>query len=163
MPNFPLSIVSGLVVSDNKILLVKRMKQPFFGFYSFPGGKVELNEHVSEAAVRETFEETGLQCEFKKLRAIISEKVMEKNEIRHNWIFHVCELTPITTNLVQKETEDQPEWFNISELGKIKDRIIPREFEIIKLVLSPEKFAYVHSIQTKQGNVPKLEKFEKLT
>ena len=42
---------------DNKVLIEIRSDD---GFYDFPGGGVDLNETVEEAAKRELFEETGL-------------------------------------------------------------------------------------------------------
>lgn len=53
-------ISSGLaILVDNKILLVKPkgLKE---GFYSIPKGIVEKSETILEAAIRETFEETGI-------------------------------------------------------------------------------------------------------
>jgi len=46
--------------SGNKILLVKRAFEPAKGFWSLPGGFMELNETIEMAAERELFEETGL-------------------------------------------------------------------------------------------------------
>ena len=42
------------------VLLVKRKTEPFRGKYALPGGFVEENETVENAAVRELLEETGL-------------------------------------------------------------------------------------------------------
>lgn len=51
----------GLILLKTKsVLLVKRGKQPFLGYWSYPGGAVERGEEPEAAAVRELFEETGL-------------------------------------------------------------------------------------------------------
>lgn len=55
----------GVFVFDPKgrMLIGKRLSKYGNGFYSLPGGKVDWNEPVKLAALRETGEETGLVCE----------------------------------------------------------------------------------------------------
>ena len=51
----------GLVNSENYILISNRKNSSqFSGFWEFPGGKVEKRESLSEALIRETKEELGL-------------------------------------------------------------------------------------------------------
>ena len=51
----------------NKVLLIKRNKKPYAGLYNGVGGKIEENETVSEATIRECFEETNIQISQPKL------------------------------------------------------------------------------------------------
>lgn len=46
--------------NDVQILLIERAKEPFAGYWAFPGGFVEEGESCEEAALRELKEETGL-------------------------------------------------------------------------------------------------------
>lgn len=55
--------VGVAVVEDNKILLVKRGREPSKGLWAVPGGKVEWGEAMKSAARREVLEETGLDVE----------------------------------------------------------------------------------------------------
>lgn len=61
-PDRPLVGVGGLVLNRDKILLVRRGYPPSKGFWSIPGGHVELGETIYRAAVRETLEETGIEA-----------------------------------------------------------------------------------------------------
>lgn len=54
--------VKGIVVLDNKILLLKRVKPSTdgLGFWELPGGGLEYGETPNQALIRELKEETGL-------------------------------------------------------------------------------------------------------
>ena len=49
--------------SDGRVLLTRRSIEPGRGLWTFPGGFVDFGESVTDAAIRETFEETGLEVE----------------------------------------------------------------------------------------------------
>ena len=55
--------VSGLIVRDGKVLLVRRRNEPFRDHWSLPGGGVEPGERLRDAVKREVFEETGLEVD----------------------------------------------------------------------------------------------------
>lgn len=52
----------ALVVENGKgeILVQKRLKQPYYGFWGVPTGKIRWGEKLLEAAARELMEETGV-------------------------------------------------------------------------------------------------------
>ncbi|CAA9264348.1 MAG: hypothetical protein AVDCRST_MAG41-2564 [uncultured Corynebacteriales bacterium] len=53
---------AGAIVHDDggRLLLVRRGREPGRGLWSVPGGRCEPGEDAAAAAVRETYEETGL-------------------------------------------------------------------------------------------------------
>ena len=59
----PRLAVSAGIFRDGKILLVRRAREPAKGVYTFPGGRVEFGESLTEALTREIREETGLVIE----------------------------------------------------------------------------------------------------
>jgi 8-oxo-dGTP diphosphatase len=56
----PQLAVSAGIFRDGKLLLVRRAREPAKGVYTFPGGRVEFGESLTEALAREIREETGL-------------------------------------------------------------------------------------------------------
>ena len=53
-------IVFALSGNKAKLLLIKRGNEPFKGMWALPGGFVDIDEELEDAAVRELAEETGL-------------------------------------------------------------------------------------------------------
>lgn len=47
--------------ADNRLLVIKRGKEPFKGKYALPGGHIDPGETLEEAARRELLEETGVE------------------------------------------------------------------------------------------------------
>lgn len=65
-----ITVFIGLVVKDNKILMVKRNEPEVKGAHmkwEFPGGKVDFGETPKEAVGRELLEETGVEVEVGRL------------------------------------------------------------------------------------------------
>ncbi|TFH06880.1 MAG: NUDIX domain-containing protein [Candidatus Thorarchaeota archaeon] len=62
-PQHPIPGVGAIVVGRKGILLARRDKHPGEGFWSIPGGGVEIGENQKESVFREVLEETGIECE----------------------------------------------------------------------------------------------------
>lgn len=53
-------IIAGcLIVRDNKVLMIKEAQKKCYGQWNFPAGHVDADEKITDAAIREAFEETG--------------------------------------------------------------------------------------------------------
>jgi ADP-ribose pyrophosphatase YjhB (NUDIX family) len=60
----PRLVVTTLPITDaGEVILIRRGIEPGKGSWAQPGGFLEVDETVHEAAIRETFEETGLIVE----------------------------------------------------------------------------------------------------
>jgi 8-oxo-dGTP pyrophosphatase MutT (NUDIX family) len=70
----PNSVVPAAVAvvarEDGAVLLIRRTDN---GNWALPGGAIEMNESVADAAVRETFEETGIRVEVTGLLGVYSD------------------------------------------------------------------------------------------
>ena len=60
MRRIPSLAVDIIIFFDNKLILIKRGREPFKDCFALPGGFVEYGETVENAAVREAKEETCL-------------------------------------------------------------------------------------------------------
>lgn len=61
-------VAAGVILRDgDKLCLVRRAHEPGVGLWTFPGGFVDLDEEVPEAALREAVEETGCRGEIERL------------------------------------------------------------------------------------------------
>ena len=65
-------LVAATIPEDDegRILLTRRSINPGRGLGTFPGGFVDFGETVTDAAVRETFEETGLTVDLTGLHNV---------------------------------------------------------------------------------------------
>jgi len=79
--------VGVLLIRDNHLLLVKRKYNPDAGYWSIPGGHLDLGEKIQKAAVREAFEETGFKVKISKLAGII-DKIMfdDAGKIEYHYV-----------------------------------------------------------------------------
>src|SRR5262245_2461294 len=66
-------VVAGTIPGeDGRILLTRRAIHPAHGKWTFPGGYVDWSEPVDDAAIRETYEETGLKVALDGLVGVYS-------------------------------------------------------------------------------------------
>ena len=68
----PKVAAAALVERDEKVLLVRRVMQPYQGFWTLPAGFVDAGEDPARTAERECHEETGLQVQVTGIFDILS-------------------------------------------------------------------------------------------
>lgn len=68
----PKVAVGAIPFAGRRIVLVRRAIEPGYGLWTFPGGYVEIDESVEEAAVREAAEETGVQIRLERFLNVYS-------------------------------------------------------------------------------------------
>ena len=62
-PKRPILGVGAIVIDAGRVLLVERGREPLKGYWSLPGGVLEVGEKLADGVRRETREETGLEIE----------------------------------------------------------------------------------------------------
>jgi ADP-ribose pyrophosphatase YjhB (NUDIX family) len=160
MPEYPLPIaISALIDNDRNILLLQRKKGDYVGLLGLPGGKVEKGEHVSDAAVREIFEESGIRAVFKSHLGLVSEHLVENGAVVQHFLLNVCELSPETTE-ISAETEGKLGWYPLGKMAEMKGRIIPSDVHIIERMIVNRGKHYFECVLEKSGAEYALKRFE---
>lgn len=108
--------IGGVVLNARRELLVvvekyHRMSRP--GFYKLPGGALTQGEHLAEAAVREVFEETGVQTKFE---ALVCLRHWHGYRYGKSDIYFVARLSPLSEEILQDQQEiEECRWMPVDE------------------------------------------------
>lgn len=71
VPQRPVPTVGVVCLKGDLVLLIKRGTPPRLGQWSLPGGRIEWSEPVTDAALRELKEETGVDAELTGLLDVV--------------------------------------------------------------------------------------------
>lgn len=78
-PSGPVVGVAGVVLDGDRLLLVRRGREPAKGIWSLPGGVLRLGESLKDGCAREVREETGISVEVGPL-VHVAERVLRDQE-----------------------------------------------------------------------------------
>ncbi len=84
-PNNPIVAVGGIILKNEKILLIKRQNPPDKDMWGIPGGAVELGETILEAIQREIKEECGIKVNNGQIVAIIDKIYFKKSSVLYHY------------------------------------------------------------------------------
>lgn len=117
--------VNVVVVNDaGEILMVRRTDN---GNWALPGGAVDLGESVAKAAVRETLEESGIECAVTGIVGIYSDPrhvilYTSNGEVRQEFSI-VLIGRPLSGQLTRSSESSEVRWVPATEvLGYTMDR-----------------------------------------
>ena len=135
----------GILLNDNKILLINKVGGPYNGKLDLPGGTIEFNETPEQAMIREFKEEVGID--------VLGYNLLDGNSVNIEWvhkeeleqIHHIgffYTITKYTGNIKESieitEVNDDSKgatWYEIDKLTK--ENVSP----LVLLVLS--KLGYI--------------------
>lgn len=109
---------AAIVLKENKILLVKRNREPYKGKWMFPAGFVDFGEHPKETATREALEETG--------NIVINPRFIDVLQVGddprqpgHLVFFYRVDIQSEGEKIADHEENEEIGYFNIHDLPEI--------------------------------------------
>lgn len=128
--------VYGVLLENNKILLIKKARGPHKGKWDLPGGSIEFGEEPYETLKREFYEETGITELEGRIRTaksytlIYQYKENQLEELHHIGIIYDVEI--INNNFKLKTYGDEQDslgasWITLDEIKKIEVTPFVRE------------------------------------
>lgn len=100
---------------NNELLLQQRKKSPEAGFWSIPGGRLEMFETFEEAVKREIKEEVGVDIDVIDELGICDHII--KSEQKH-WVSpsFLCKITNGKPIIMEPDKHADMQWFSLENL-----------------------------------------------
>nr|WP_281356656.1 NUDIX domain-containing protein [Sulfitobacter algicola] len=143
----PVNTADAVVVQSGHVLLVQRSMQPGKGLWALPGGHIDPGETALEAAVRELYEEAGLDMPKGAMRGRLRERRVFDHPERSEkgWVrteAFVFELQDRAHLEKVKSGSDAAAacWVPITEITP--DTLFEDHFDIIHALVPEVPFAY---------------------
>ena len=115
--------VERAVDGERQLLFQERLKNPYYGYYGFPTGKLRWGETIVAGAARELLEETGLEadCEVRGLyheHAYI-EETGKPDELMEDKMFFLAHCTNVRGELMGTFEGGRNQWLTPTEARKL--------------------------------------------
>lgn len=109
--------VDVVLCKSNKILLIKRLKEPFKDCWALPGGFVDENEDLEDAAKRELEEETSVKVN--SLEQIGAFGKPFRDPRSHTVSVAYFGTVPENTIAIASDDAKEAYWFPINDLPEL--------------------------------------------
>ena len=118
-PDRPIVGVGAVIVSDGKILLIRRRLEPLAGQWSLPGGTLEIGETLEAAVAREMLEETGLVVDVGPVIEVF-DRIMrdEERRVRYHFVLVDYLCRPVGGELRAGSDVDAAMWIDPGQLAE---------------------------------------------
>jgi ADP-ribose pyrophosphatase YjhB (NUDIX family) len=117
-PKRPILGVGALIFRHGKMLLIERGREPFKGYWSLPGGVLEVGETLERGVAREVKEETGLEVTPVALVEIFERLILDQSgrpEYHYVLIDFLCRARP--GKLAPASDVLRAEWVRLMDLA----------------------------------------------
>jgi 8-oxo-dGTP diphosphatase len=114
-PSTPLIGVGAVIVDQDRVLLVRRGREPLRGQWSLPGGLVEVGESLHDAVQREVEEETGLRVKPLELVELLDRILRVGTRVRFHYVIADYLCTVAGGTLKAASDADDVRWVEHAE------------------------------------------------
>jgi 8-oxo-dGTP diphosphatase len=118
-PETPFIGVGAIIVEAGRVVLVKRGHPPLSGEWSIPGGVLEVGEMLREAAIREAWEETGLEVEPGEVLGVFDRVVRDGERVRYHYVLIDFLCRRVSGELRAGSDADEVRWFEPGEVPSL--------------------------------------------
>ena len=121
MEKAPLIVVAVVIYDQEKdaILMMQRTKEPFYGFWTLPSGKMKADQYLYECAAGEVKTETGLTCDY-AWKGLISTKTYNDGSLSYNHQIFIMQGTNPRGTLEERTREGENHWVARKDLPSLK-------------------------------------------
>ncbi|MBQ8958137.1 MAG: NUDIX hydrolase [Bacteroidales bacterium] len=109
-------VVFGFDGHELKILLIERGREPYKGYWAFPGGFLNMDENATQGALRELAEETGLKLEHIKEFGTFSDVGRDPRERVISIAFYALAKK---SDLQGGDDAAKAQWFPLNEVPRL--------------------------------------------
>ncbi|PIZ52273.1 hypothetical protein COY27_00725 [Candidatus Woesearchaeota archaeon CG_4_10_14_0_2_um_filter_33_13] len=128
----PIVAVVMIIQKDDKILMLKRTKEPFHGYWGVHGGKLKSTNYILEQAADSIKTETGLTCDL-KLKGVFSSKSYLNNEFAYGHQLFVVKATNPKGKLLKETKKGINQWYTKEKIEKLNILpSLPHLFNIVE-------------------------------
>jgi mutator protein MutT len=120
-PAAPVIAVGAIIRHQDRLVLIRRAKEPSKGRWTFPGGAVELGESLEDAVRREVLEETGLYVELGDVAAVIDHVARDEvGAVRYHFVIVDYHARPVGGTLQPGSDVSDARWATLEDLDGLQ-------------------------------------------
>ena len=120
-PPAPIVGVGAIIRHQDRLVLIRRDQEPARGYWTFPGGAVELGESLEDAVRREVLEETGLYVQLGDVAAVIDHVARDEvGAVRYHFVIVDYHARPVGGTLQPGSDVSDARWATLEDLDGLQ-------------------------------------------
>jgi ADP-ribose pyrophosphatase YjhB (NUDIX family) len=126
---------------QRQFLFQQRTKNPYFGYWGFPSGKIRWGETITQTGARELLEETGLEADY-RIVGLYHEHMFLEGELEatEDKMFFLVHCTNVHGKLIEKYEGGINQWMTLDEARLLDKRYSSFETELAMITEGKQVF-----------------------